>query len=168
MANVLTLLKRNLAGVLVAVIGLTGGAAALAQAQTDDAPPSAPPAQADRPLEHRGGRMGPMGRAVHGDLIVRNQDGGYVPVTFDRGALESVGSDQLTIARPDGVKVTVKLDGETRYRGVASKDELRTGEGALVVSEDGVATMVGQRPDGAPELGPGRRERQGPAANEAT
>jgi len=159
-----SMLKRNLAGVLVAVLGLTGGAAALASAQTDDTPPTSAPAQADGSRKHRGGgRMAPLGRAVHGDLIVRNRDGEFVPVTFDRGTLESVGSDELTVARPDGKKVTVKLDAETGYRGVESKDQLRAGEGVVVVSEDGTATMVGQRREGAPERDRPKRPR--PEAN---
>jgi hypothetical protein len=160
-----SMLKRNLVGVLVAVLGLTGGAAALANAQTDESPTTSAPAQAERPRKHRGGPAGPLGRAVHGDLIVRNRDGEFVPVTFDRGTLESVGSDELTVARPDGKKVTVTLDDETRYRGVESKDQLRTGEGVVVVSEDGTATMVGQRREGAPERGPGRSKQPRPDAN---
>jgi len=152
------MIKRNLVAVLVAALGITAGAAAFANAQTGDTPDSSAPSQAERrepgerPRLHRRGGPGPMaplGRAVHGDLIVRNGAGEFVEVTFDRGTLEVVGDGEITLVRPDGESVIVKVNDATEYRGVESKDQLRTGEGAVIVSDDGVATLVGQRPEGA-------------------
>jgi hypothetical protein len=46
---------------------------------------------------------GALGRAVHGDLIVRNKAGAYEPVTFDRGTVASKADGTVSLERPDGV-----------------------------------------------------------------
>jgi hypothetical protein len=98
-------------------------------------------AQARKP----GVKRGIERRAIHGDLIVRNKDGQFVPVTFDRGTLEAKGDNTLTLKRPDGVTVTVTVDDATKYKGVDSFAEVETGKRALVFSRDGKALVVCQR-----------------------
>ena len=148
-------LKRNVAAAVVAVAVLGGGAAAVAA----EGPPrptvgAQSSAQADEVHPRRPNRPGHRlaHRAVHGDLIVRGEDGEFENVTFDRGRLTSVAEGSLTLERPDGVTVTVTLDDATRYRGVESADALRAGRPVFVTSKDGTATVVRQRPE--------RRERQ--------
>jgi hypothetical protein len=106
-----------------------------------------------------------MGRAVHGDLVVRGQNG-FEKVTFDRGQLTAVSATSLTLKRPDGVDVTVKLDDQTRYVGVANRDALQKDKPVAVVSKDGTARMVMQRDPNAPHRArPGRAGAPGaPAA----
>jgi hypothetical protein len=143
------MLKRNLA-VLVLVGALLGGGA-YAWAQTSDTSPAAPsttaagPKAAQQAPGQRGGRAGGiLKRVVHGDLIVRGQ-GGFQNVTYDRGKEDGVSDNTLTITRPDGKKVSVKLTGDTKYKGVKDASQLQAGKPTLVVSKDGNALIVGQR-----------------------
>jgi hypothetical protein len=157
-------MKTKIAAVAVAAIGLTAGAVGLAQAGPGDPPAqaaatttTAPGAPKERPAGPKGGHMGPLGRAVHGDLIVKNKDGAFEKVTFDRGTLTAVSATSLTLHRPDDVDVTVKLDSDTRYRGVENAAALQKDKPVAVVSKDGTAKVVMQKDPDAPP----RRERKG-------
>ena len=142
------MLKRNLA-VLVLVGALLAGGA-YAWAQTSDGSPSAPttaPSGQQAPTAQGKAVRRPdnvLRRVVHGDLIVRGKDG-YQNVTYDRGKEDGVSDNTLTITRPDGKKVSVKLTSDTKYRGVKDASELQAGKPTLVVSKDGNALVVGQR-----------------------
>jgi hypothetical protein len=81
---------------------------------------------------------------VHGDLIVRGKNG-FQNVTYDRGKEDGVSDNTLTITRPDGKNVSVKLTSDTKYKGVKDASELQTGRPTLVVSQNGNALIVGQR-----------------------
>jgi hypothetical protein len=139
--------KRNLAVLLLAGTLLGGGA--VAWAQTSDGSPSAPstttPNGQQRP--NRGGHheYGILGRVVHGDLIVRGKNGQFENVIYDRGTEDGVSGDTLTITRPDGKKVSVKLTSDTKYKGVKDASQLQAGKQTLVISRDGKALVVGQR-----------------------
>jgi hypothetical protein len=103
---------------------------------------------------HHGEPAGVLGRAIHGDLIVRTEEGGFETVAYDRGEQKSRSGTRLTIVRPDGVEVTVELTGDTRYKGVDGADQLQDGRPTVVVSKDGKARLVGQ---GHREQGPPQR-----------
>jgi hypothetical protein len=157
-------MRTNIAAVAVAAIGLTAGAVGLASAGPGDPPAqtaatttTAPGGAKGRPAGPKGDHVGVLGRAVHGDLIVRGKDGGFEEVTFDRGTLTAVSATSLTLHRPDGVDVTVKLDDQTRYRGVENAAALQKDQPVAVVSKDGTARVVMQKdPNAAP-----RAERKG-------
>src|SRR5436190_10044865 len=139
------MLKRNLA-VLVLVGALLGGGA-YAWAQTSDTSPAAPgtgPKTGQQAPNGKGGAKGMLRRVVHGDLVVRGKDG-FQNVTYDRGKEDGVSDNTLTITRPDGKKVSVKLTSDTKYKGVKDASELQAGRPTLVVSKDGNALIVGQR-----------------------
>jgi hypothetical protein len=138
------MLKRNLA-VLVLVGALLAGGA-YAWAQTSDTTPTAPTTtkSAQQAPGRKGGAKGILGRVVHGDLVVRAK-GGFQNVTYDRGKEDGVSDNTLTITRPDNKKVSVKLTGDTKYKGVKDASELKAGQPTIVVSKDGNALMVGQR-----------------------
>jgi hypothetical protein len=141
------MLKRNLAILVLAVALLSGGAFAWAQTGdgTSTAPTTAPSSQ--KAPQGRGGHReyGILQRTVHGDLIVRGKNG-FENVTYDRGKEDGVSNGTLTITRPDGKKVSVKLTADTKYKGVKDASELQTGKPTIVVSRDGNALMVAQRP----------------------
>jgi hypothetical protein len=86
-----------------------------------------------------------VNRAIHGDLIVRGKDGQFQNVTVDRGTVETKGDNTLTLKRPDGQTVTVKVDANTKYRGVSGFDAIQTGKPAGVATQGGVAKTVVQR-----------------------
>lgn len=152
---------KNVIAVAVASLGLTAGAIGLATAAPDDSTTSSigdsttTTTAPDGPKGPGGGRgpRGLLGRAISGDLIVRGQDG-FEPVTFNRGTLTAVDAASLTLRRPDGVDVTVKLDDQTRYRGVENAGALQKDKPVVVFSKDGTAKVVMQRD---PEAKPGRR-----------
>jgi hypothetical protein len=99
------------------------------------------------------GGLGPkagVGRVVHGDLVVRTKDGSFETVTVDRGKVQAVDGDRLTIVRPDGPTVTVTLDANTKYRGISGKQDLAKDTAVGVASRDGKALMVAvPKPDAA-------------------
>jgi hypothetical protein len=139
------MLKRNLAVLVLTGALLTGGA--FAWAQTGDSSPSAPTQSTNaQQAPGRGGQRadGYLKRVVHGDLIVRGKDG-FQNVTYDRGKEDGVSNGTLTITRPDGKKVSVKLTNDTKYKGVKDASQLQAGKPTLIVSKDGNALVVGQR-----------------------
>jgi hypothetical protein len=142
------MLKRNLA--VLVLTGAVLGGGAFAWAQTGDSSPTPPTTatsaqQAPAQQGQRGQRAnGILRRVVHGDLIVRGKDG-FQNVTYDRGKEDGVSNGTLTITRPDGKKVSVKLTGDTKYKGVKDASQLQAGKPTLVVSKDGNALIVGQR-----------------------
>jgi hypothetical protein len=143
------MLKRNLAILVLAITVLGGGA--YAWAQTSDTSPSAPtttaPSGQQAPAQNGARRQrarGILQRVVHGDLVVRGKDG-FQNVTYDRGKEDGVSDNTLTITRPDGKKVSVKLTSDTKYKGVKDASQLQAGKPTIVVSKDGNALMVGQR-----------------------
>ena len=170
-------MRTKLAAIVVAALGLTAGAVGLANAGPGDPPAQAAPTTTTpgpgdgprRPGPGGGQHPGPLARAVHGDLIVKAQDGTFEKVAFDRGTLTAASGTSLTLHRPDGVEVTVKLGDETRYRGVENAAALQTGRPAAVISKDGAARVVMQRdPDAEPRRRPGGPRAGGrPGAPEA-
>lgn len=99
--------------------------------------------------------FGPLGRAVHGTVVVPNPAGGWHEVAFDRGEVdEATDGSKIVLDRPDGQTVTIALTDDTKYRGVADASALVEGRPALVVSQDGKALQVVQK-DPARHHGPG-------------
>ncbi len=153
------MIKRHLAGLVVAALVAGGGAAAWAAAPSGDSgTQTGQPAQASQPAQpgqqgqqQRGRKAGAgaiVRRTVHGDLVVRGKGGTFQNVTLDRGTVQAKGDNTLTLKRPDGPVVTVKVDANTRYRGVSSFDQVQTGQPAIVLSHDGTAIAVAQRSPG--------------------
>lgn len=88
------------------------------------------------------GRLGgrrPLNRAVHGQLVVATKNG-FRTVTFDRGTIESVNGQQLTVM--DGTEkkayntLTLSIPADARIRDNgehASMTDLKVGQRVLVV-----------------------------------
>jgi hypothetical protein len=153
--------KKHSAALLVGALVLGVGAYAWAQGApqrptSGDQASAQPDGSAPAARAGRGGhRFGPLRRAIHGDVIVRGQGGnGFENVTFDRGEVTAVSASSITVKRPDGQSVTKAIDANTKFRGVQSAGDVKTGKPALVVSKGNAATMVGQP----------NRDRQAPPA----
>jgi len=136
-------MRRHLIAGLIVATGLATAGIAYADNQPADpsiaitraaAKGSASPAVA-------GGKAGVLKGAVHGDLLVRNEDGSTRTVTFDRGKVSSVSASAITIERPDGVAVSKDLTDQTVFNGTP-RDQLTTGTPVIVVSEGQAATHV--------------------------
>lgn len=156
------MLKRHVGLLLTIGLVLAGGAVAVAQSaperptftqsQADDSPDRQAPEGRKRPgprgpKHHRLGEN-VLGRAVHGDLVVRTGEDTFDTVTFDKGEVdEATTAEQLVINRPDGATVRVALTDDTKYKGVDGADGIREGAPAFVVHKDGKARTVAQRPE---------------------
>jgi hypothetical protein len=153
-------LKRHVGAVVAATLGLAvigGGAAAAATATGASRPAvdlaaatAATPGPSTSPNSGRhaghAGRLARLARrAVHGDVIVKTKNG-YETVTFDRGTVSAASASSITIQRPDGVSVTEGLSPTTRYKGISGAIAVATGRPAIVISHDGTALAVAQRP----------------------
>jgi hypothetical protein len=148
------MLKRNIAILTIAVVVLGTGAYAWATGAPSRPTTSALESNrarsgaasgrgaAGRPFR-RAHRLG--GRAVHGDLIVRGRTG-FENVAFDRGDVVRHSATSVTLKRADGVEVTKAISGDTRFRGIASVDNLVDSRAAIVVSKGDAAVLVAQRP----------------------
>jgi len=139
---------KKVAGIAVAGAVVLGGAGAAAWADTTGGgrAPSIgnPPAATAHPRLARLRSI--LAAADHGSLEIKDQNGTWITVGFDRGRVTDVATDHVTLARPDGQSVTLKLTPDTRYRGVTGEADVRTGNGAVVVSNaDGTARLVAQR-----------------------
>ncbi|HZQ27583.1 MAG TPA: hypothetical protein VFA94_07785 [Acidimicrobiales bacterium] len=140
----------------------------LQQARADKDRAAAQKCLSDAGITRRPGRgaapAGTLGRVVHGDVIVRTKNG-FENLTVDRGTLDAKDANSVTVKRPDGPSVTVKVDDKTRYRGAGSLANLQTGQPVSVVSKDGTALIVaqGRGQAGAGPAGPGAKA--GPGAH---
>src|SRR4051794_1589012 len=159
-------LKRFAVGAVIAVVVWGGGALAYgavrparwsvdahlpaalaADPGTDPGAQGTAPSKAERRAARRGAKAGlgaglRLGAVAHGDLIVRTKDGTFQSVTIDRGKVQSVEGDKLTIVRPDGPTVVVTVDANTKYRGVSGPQELTKDARVGVASRDGKALLV--------------------------
>src|SRR3954453_22238471 len=163
-------LKRFAVGAVMAAVVLGGGALAYgavmparssvdaqlsaalaADPGTDPGAQGTAPSQADRRADRRAARRGGkaglgaglrLGAVAHGDIIVRTKDGTFQSVAIDRGKVQSVDGDKLTIVRPDGPTVVVTVDASTKYRGISGLQELTKDARVGVASRDGKALLV--------------------------
>jgi hypothetical protein len=82
-------------------------------------------------------------RTDHASLEAKVK-GQWVTYNVDRGSVSAVSPTSISIARPDGQKVTFTVGPSTRYRGVSSESAIQVGHPAVVVSENGAALGIGQ------------------------
>lgn len=71
-------------------------------------------------------------------VVVGARQGGQPPRDGVRflGRVEQVGNNALTLTTHDGQTVTVRVTGETRFRGVTGLDDLQPGQGVLVLAKE--------------------------------
>ncbi|MDQ1393957.1 MAG: hypothetical protein QOF30_2934 [Acidimicrobiaceae bacterium] len=149
-----------LAGTLLAGAGTmawadnTGAAASTSGAAGAAAPASASAKAAGKAAAKASGRgLAILRRADHGDVEVSVKGTSGTPtwktVTFDRGQVSDVAADHMTLGRPDGKSVTLKITGDTKYKGITSWQQVTKAQGAIVISENGNATVILQKTAGA-------------------
>jgi hypothetical protein len=81
--------------------------------------------------------------------------GQWVTYDLDRGSVSAVSPASITLARPDGQSVTFSIGPSTRFRGVDSEAAIQVHQPALVISENGAALVIRQRPSGSGAGGAG-------------
>ena len=136
-------MRRRIVAAAIVAAGLATAGIAYAENQPPDptvAITKAAATGAEAPGQ-AGGKAGVLKGAIHGDLLVRNQDGSTRTVTFDRGKVSSISASSITIERPDGVSVSKDVNDQTVFNGTA-RDKVMSGLPVIVVSEGQTATHV--------------------------
>jgi hypothetical protein len=148
--------RRIIAGLIVAV-GLATAGIAYAEGQpADPAITSPPPAAAQGGAARAGGvKAGVLKGAIHGDLLVRAEDGSTRNVTFDKGKVTAISEESITVERPDGISVSKRLTDQTTFKGVA-RDQLQPGAAVVVVSSGDTAERVISKGARGPRLEKGQ------------
>ncbi|MEV4552016.1 hypothetical protein [Nonomuraea wenchangensis] len=145
-----------LAGVTAAVLVAGAGvatAAALSPSPSpspsatagDGASPSASPSPSQDKGWGQGHRAGIGGPALHGEYVVRGEDGGYVTVATQYGEVTAADQDSVTVKSEDGYTKEYALTSETRInRGGDGADAVKTGQKVMVAAkvDGGTATAV--------------------------
>lgn len=155
-----------IAATAVAVLAV-GGTVAYA-ASSDGADGGAAPAAAasasashspELPRGHHGGGpwAGLGGDAVHGEATVKDRDTGeWVVRIWQRGTVEKVDGDQVTVKSDDGTSWTWKVSKAATDRRDGTSDSVKKGETAYLVGErdDGTRTALRVRA-GSDDKSPG-------------
>ncbi|MED7923971.1 hypothetical protein SMD20_07005 [Nonomuraea sp. LP-02] len=145
-----------LAGVTAAVLVAGAGvatAAALSPSPSpsptatagDGASPSPSGTPSDGKGWGRGHRAGLGGPALHGEYVVRGEDGGYVTIATQYGDVTAADQDSVTVKSEDGYTKEYALTSETRInRGGDGADAIKTGQKVMVAAkvDAGTATAV--------------------------
>lgn len=104
-----------------------------------------------------GMRGGPMGEALHGELVVKAEDGTISTVRQIRGTVSAVTSTSITVKAEDGYTATFAVDADTEVRtGLPRRDrgtEASTAQSIADVSVGDVAHVRGTVSGGAATAG---------------
>jgi hypothetical protein len=147
----------RLAGTAAAVVATTvAGGVAWASSTADPTPspspsasPSNPSATPDKP-EGPGGRAGHRGQfgfgaALHGEFVVKKDDGTYQTVATQRGEVTAVSKESITVKSEDGYSRTYTITEDTLVNAARDGiDDVKTGNTVWVsaVVADGKATAT--------------------------
>jgi hypothetical protein len=137
---------------LIKVAAVGGSCAAIGAGAgilgTSAAAPSSSPT-----AKHHHHRLGLLARAVHADAVVPTKGGQFVQVTLDRGTVQSVSGQQLTIS--EGTKkhsyktVTLTIPANAKVRDnkqTAQLSDLKAGQRVVVVQGPKNARVVARTP----------------------
>lgn len=88
-----------------------------------------------------------LGRAAHAEAVVpkKGAPGQWETVVLDRGKVTAASADSLSIQRPDGPTVTVKVVAGTKVKGADKVADLAVDRQVVVVSSNGEARAVAAR-----------------------
>ena len=114
---------------------------------------------------------GPFAATVHATGSVTYKDGSEKTWTWDRGRITALSSSSITLTRRDQKQVSFAITASTLVRndgGTYKLDDLKTGQAATVVSQDGNAVIIRNiRGEGAPS-GADQSAIDGPAKGSVT
>lgn len=133
-------MRRRIAAAVIVAVGLATAGIAYAESQPAD-PSVGPTPPAAAKAGPRQGGPGVLKGAIHGDLLIRGEDGTTRTVTFDRGKITGISATSITIERPDGVSVSKNLTDQTVFNGTP-RDKLQAEMRVLVVSSGDTAERV--------------------------
>lgn len=133
-------MRRRIAAAVIVATGLATAGIAYAESQPADPSVGLNPPAASK-ANPRSGGPGLLKGAIHGDLLIRAEDGATRTVTFDRGKITDISATSITIERPDSVSVSKNLTDQTVFNGTP-KDKLQAEMRVLVVSSGDTAERV--------------------------
>lgn len=112
-------------------VALTGGGAAAVWAGTQPSPsPSSSSASPNPSASAKAKATEGRGQAIHGEHVVKQQDGTYRTVVTQTGTIESVSETEMTVKSEDGFTQRYSMTADTRITNVpADLSELRNGKG---------------------------------------
>lgn len=156
--SVLINTRRKVAAGAVAAIASVGAgfgayaltAPAAASASASSAPvnlavSSQPTASTHTPKAHR--RRTLLERTDHATFEVRGKGKGkWVTIELDRGKVTSVSSSSIVLHLPDGSSVTETITSSTKFTGITGASSIRPNVRATVISENGDALRIAQKP----------------------
>jgi len=95
----------------------------------------------------KGGLRG-LGKAAHAEVVVPKKDapGQWETVVLDRGKVTATAAGSISVQRPDGPTVTVKVVATTKVKGAAAVTDLAPGREVVIVSAAGEARTIVARP----------------------
>ncbi|UKA51224.1 hypothetical protein LFT48_06785 [Arthrobacter sp. FW305-123] len=130
MATLKPSLRQGLLAAAIAV-ALTGGGAAAVWAGTQPSPsPSSASASPSPSASAKAKSADGRGQAIHGEHVVKQQDGSYRTVLTQTGTLETVSETEMTVKSEDGFTQRYAINAETSIAKVpANLSELRNGKG---------------------------------------
>jgi hypothetical protein len=100
--------------------------------------PAAPKSENDR--KHGGSPFDVPRGAVHVAWALVLPDGKAVAIALDRGEVTAKSDTSITLKRPDGASVTLKIDANTKVR--AKDNAVKVGDRAEAVSQAGTALAI--------------------------
>jgi hypothetical protein len=76
----------------------------------------------------------------------KGAEGQWETVVLDRGKVTAASADSISVQRPDGPTVTLKVVAGTKVRGASAVADVAAGREVVVVSAGGEARSVVVRP----------------------
>ncbi|VXB77272.1 conserved exported hypothetical protein [Arthrobacter sp. 9V] len=112
-------------------VALTAGGAATVWAGTQPSPSPSSLSASPSPSSSAFAKSAEgRGQAIHGEHVVKQQDGSYRTVLTQTGTLESVSDTEMTVKSEDGFTQRYAINTETRISKLpADLSELRNGRG---------------------------------------
>jgi len=172
--SVLINTRRKVAAGAVAAIASVGAgfgayaltAPAAASASASSAPvnlavSSQPTASTHTPKAHR--RRTLLERTDHATVEVKVK-GKWVTIELDRGKVTPVSGSSIKLSLPDGSSVTETITSSTKFTGITGASSIRPNVRATVISENGDALRIAQKPLKSPPSNPTPNTPTAPAA----
>jgi hypothetical protein len=117
-------------------VALTGGGAAAVWAGTQPSPSPSSPSASPSPSGSGAAKSGTTksiegrGQAIHGEHVVKQQDGTFRTVVTQTGTIESVSGSEVTVKSEDGFTQRYAITADTRIAKLPTNvSELRNGRG---------------------------------------
>ena len=123
------------------VFSSSGAATAIFGAPDRSSAPSSP-SSSERSGDQRqhGGPFDVPRGAVHVGWALVMADGKTVSIALDRGEVSAKSDASITLKRPDGQSVTLKIDSSTKVR--AKENAISVGDRAEAISQNGTALAI--------------------------